>query len=83
MNFKLYHFILQVPKEHSAFLYFTLEASDGLGFYSTLDHQVGDSNRQIEIKGPIEFKDELKRLIVVLNKQFPIEIVLEEDIQDV
>ncbi len=79
MSFKLYHLILQVPKEHSAFLYFTFESNDGLGFYSTLDHKEGDSDRHIEIQGPIEFKEEVLRLIAILKKEFRLEIILNQD----
>lgn len=82
MTTTLYHLILKVPKEHSAFLYFTLEANEGLGFYSTLQHKVGDLHRLIDIKGPSTFKSEVNRLINKLAESFPIEFILNQEIED-
>lgn len=82
MTTTLYHLILKVPKEHSAFLYFTLEANEGLGFYSTLQHQKGDLHRLIDIKGPWNFKTEIDRLIKKLKDSFPIETISDQEIKD-
>lgn len=68
----LFHFIIRVHKSDSAFIYFQLEANEGLCFYSTLDHQVGDEHRDIDIKGSIEFEREVRRLLDVLAQTIPI-----------
>ena len=75
----IYHLIVRLAKEHSAFFYFTLEANEGLGFYSTLPHTEGDLHRDIDIKGPLDFLAEVERIITVLNEKFPV-TVLERNI---
>lgn len=71
----LFHIIVRLPKEDSAFLYFLLEANEGLCFYSTLNHETGQSYREVDIKGTIEFKDEILRILNRLKETTP-EIVL-------
>lgn len=75
MTQKLYHLIIRVPKEHSAFTYFQLEANEGLAFYSTLEHQTGQTYRDIDLKGPLELESEVRRLLDFLSKSFLIEII--------
>ncbi len=44
--------VLRVRKEDSAFVYTIFEASEGLGSYSTLPHEVGDAHRDLELRIP-------------------------------
>ena len=81
-NFKLVRLIIRVPKEHSAFAYFTLEANEGLCFYSTIESSLSGQFRDLELIGTIEFKDELHHLIDVLRQSFPVEILEEEELVD-
>lgn len=81
MTQELFHIIIRVPKEHSAFTYFQLEANEGLAFYSTLDHLNGQTYRDIDLKGPKELEAELRRLIDSLSSSFSIEYMWEEIIQ--
>lgn len=69
-SFKL---IIRVPKAHSAFTYFQLEANENLCFYSTLDESLGQPYRDLQIQGSVEFYDETKRLLEVLSKDYSVE----------
>lgn len=73
MEEKLFHLTLRVPKEHSAFVYFQLEANDGLAFYSTLPHHDGQTYRDIELRGSQALEPELRRLLEFLGQKFSIE----------
>ena len=64
---------IRVSKEDSAMVYFTLEANEGLCFYSTLDSTPGQEFRVLEIQGAIEFETELKRILGTLQKSFLIQ----------
>jgi hypothetical protein len=79
---RLFHYVIETNKEDSSFIYFTLESNDGLCFYSTLDHQVGAENRQIDIKGPIEMQNEFLSVMAHLKKQIRIQIIREDIIDD-
>lgn len=73
MEENIFHFVIRVPKEHSAFTYFQLEANDGLAFYSTLPHHEGQTYRDIELRGSKALEPELKRLLEFLSQKFSIE----------
>ncbi len=79
---QLVHTIIRVPKEESAFVYFTLEANEGLSFYSTLEESLGQGYRDIVIKTHISLEAELDHLMDVLGKEIPFEIKLREIIED-
>ncbi|MGB0453868.1 MAG: hypothetical protein ACPGJV_09150 [Bacteriovoracaceae bacterium] len=66
---------IRVPKKHSAFTYFQLEANEGLCFYSTLEESLGKEYRDIEIKGPNNFWSESLSLLEFLNQEYPIELL--------
>lgn len=59
---EVFRYIIKVPKQHSSFLYFILEACDGMCFYSTLNYEVGWPFRRIEINTTEWFRPELERL---------------------
>ena len=75
---QLYHFIIRVPKEHSSFIYFQMEACEGLGFYSTLDFLPGQSYRDVDIKGAIELKEETLNLLSGLKDSTRLEFIKDE-----
>lgn len=74
---RYYQVIIRVPKQDSAFLYFTLESNEGICFYSTLDYEKGIPYRDIEIMGPPEFYDELKNILEHLKSEITFEILQE------
>lgn len=77
---ELFRTIVRVAKSDSAFLYFQLEANEGLCFYSTLNHVTGEETRDILIQGTREFEPEVKRLLKKLNEYFPIQYLEPENI---
>ena len=79
---QLFQMVIRVPKDQSAFTYFTFEANDGLCFYSTLETSLGEPFRDIDIKTHISLKDELLRLIKFLSNEYPIEILHQEVVAD-
>jgi hypothetical protein len=79
---QLFHYIIRLSKEDSAFFYFQLESNDGLCFYSTLEHPHHAQYRDIELKGDVLFKKEALHLINECKKKFPIEVLVDEIILD-
>ncbi len=66
---EIYYIKARLPKEDSAFFYFTLEACDNLCFYSTIPHETGQTYRDIEIRCTIEFKEQLELLLAQLERR--------------
>lgn len=54
---------IRVPKEESAFVYFILEAQEGVTAYSTLPNAIGDAHRDLELCYSPEFKEEVLRVL--------------------
>jgi hypothetical protein len=79
---QLFHFVLRLSKEDSAFFYFQLESNDGLCFYSTLEHPHHAQYRDIELRGDILLRQEVLHLINECKKKFPIELLVDETISD-
>jgi hypothetical protein len=79
---QLFHIILRLNKEDSAFFYFQLEANDGLCFYSTLSYEPHAQYRDIELRGDILLLDEIKHVLEFCAKKFPIDILVNEIIPD-
>ena len=78
----LFHYIIRVPKEQSSFTYFTLESNEGLCFYSTLEHEKGQLYRDIDIKGSLDFQEDVDHILEMLSKSFSIKFLKKETIQD-
>jgi hypothetical protein len=79
---QLFHYIIRLNKEDSAFFYFQLEANDGVCFYSTIDHPHHAQYRDIELRGDILLKKEMEHILNECAKKFKIEILLDETILD-
>ena len=58
---------IRVKKEESAFVYFILESYEGIVSYSTLDYQVGDLHRDLELRIPPDFLDETREVLKSLG----------------
>lgn len=78
----LFQTLLEMPKEDSSFIYFILEAMDNLCFYSTIQHEVGDPTRKVEITCPIESQDTLKKVLKHLAETRPITTLQEKIMSD-
>ena len=79
---QLFHYIIRLNKEDSAFFYFQLEANDGLCFYSTLPYEPHAQYRDLDLKGDILLKKEIDHLIERCLEKFSIEILINETILD-
>jgi hypothetical protein len=54
---------IRVKKEDSAFVYFILESYEGITSYSTLDFKQGDPHRDLELRIPPDFVQEVNDLL--------------------
>ncbi|MBP9682291.1 MAG: hypothetical protein KBD76_12870 [Bacteriovorax sp.] len=79
---QLFHYIIRLNKEDSAFFYFQLEANDGLCFYSTLAYEPHTQYRDLDLKGDILLKKEIEHLLDQCSAKFPIDILVNEIIPD-
>lgn len=79
---QLFHYVIRLNKENSAFFYFQLEANDGICFYSTLDHPDHAHYRDIDIKGDVLLKTEANHLIARCSQKFKVDILVDEIIPD-
>lgn len=81
-DLELIHIVIRVPKAQSAFTYFMFESHEGLCFYSTLDYEKGQLFRDIDIKGGIEFENDIRHLLGKLSEEFNVDILRDEVIKD-
>lgn len=81
-NSKLRHLILRVSKDQAAFLYFQLEANEGLAFYSTLDQSLQEAFRDIELFSPMLLEPELNHFLTAIQKEVELIFILDEVIND-
>lgn len=58
---------IRVRKEDSAFVYFILESYEGITSYSTLEFKTGDAHRDLELRIPPDFIDEVDELLSSLG----------------
>jgi hypothetical protein len=55
--------VIRVKKEDSAFVYFILESYEGITSYSTLDFKPGDLHRDLELRIPPDFEQEVAEVL--------------------
>lgn len=80
---ELNHLVIRVSKEDSAFVYFQLEANEGLCFYSTLPtKEVGQNFRDLEFFNPISLQKEFFQMLDALKKIMSITILVQEVINE-
>jgi len=79
---KLYYTRLRVAKDDAYFIYFTFESNEGLCFYSTVDESLKGSYRDIDVRCPIEAKENLLALIERLRTEMRIDVLKEEELTD-
>jgi hypothetical protein len=66
---------IRTKKSDSAFVYFTLEANEGLTAYRTLPHCEGDGFRDVELLFAEDSESDVKSLIADLGQKMWIEIL--------
>lgn len=59
--------VIRVKKEDSAFVYFIFESYEGIASYSTLDSKPGDAYRDLELRIPPDFVEEVDELLTRLG----------------
>jgi hypothetical protein len=59
--------VIRVKKEDSAFVYFILESYEGITSYSTLDFKTGDLHRDLELRIPPDFEEEVDAVLQSLG----------------
>lgn len=79
---KLYYTRLRVSKDDAYFIYFTFESNEGLCFYSTVDESLKGAYRDIDVRCPIEAKENLLALIERLRTEMRIDVLSEEVVAD-
>jgi hypothetical protein len=79
---QLYYTKLRVPKDEAYFVYFTFESNEGLCYYSTIDESLKGAYRDLDVKCPIEAKEDLKSLIARLQTELRLDVLHEEIIID-
>ena len=57
--------LIRVRKEDSAYVYFVLEALEGVASYSTLAHAPGAAYRDLELTVPVGFEQQVDELLTV------------------
>ena len=75
MTEKILQIVIEVDKKDSSFVYFTLEANEGLCFYSTLPHKDGDLTRKIDINLTESLKNEFLTVFNYLKSKLTINII--------
>ncbi len=56
--------IIRVKKEDSAYVYFILESYEGITSYSTLEFKTGDAHRDLELRIPPDYVNEVQDLLM-------------------
>ncbi len=75
---QLFHYVVRLNKEDSAFFYFQFEANEGLCFYSTLPFNPHDQFRDLDLKGDLRLKDQVDHVLMKMSEKFPIEYLVKE-----
>lgn len=79
---KLKQIRARVDKAGSSFVYFTLEANEGIAFYSTLDESSDENHRDLLIHTTPEYYAPLMAVLERLREKTPIEILSEQEVDD-
>lgn len=78
----IYYTRLRVAKDDAYFVYFTFESNEGLCYYSTVDESLKGSYRDLDVRCPIELKEDLKALIQRLQTEIRLDVLTEEEVKD-
>lgn len=79
---ELYYCRLRVPKDDAYFVYFTFESNEGLCYYSTVDDSLKGQYRDIDVRCPIEAREDLQALISRLQQEMRLDVITEEVLKD-
>lgn len=79
---ELFYCVLRMPKDDAYFVYFTFESNEGMCFYSTVDESLKGQYRDIVVRCPIEWKDQLMALVERLQAEIRLDVLEEKIISD-
>jgi hypothetical protein len=79
---RIFRLVVRANKSDAAFIYFQLEANEGLAFYSTINEFSGLPHRDIQICGPLAFEQDLLNLLKSLETKCPHEVIEHEVLLD-
>ena len=79
---QLYYTRLRVSKDDAYFIYFAFESNEGLCFYSTVDDSLKGTYRDLDVRCPIEAKENLLALLDRLREEMRIDVISEEVVID-
>lgn len=77
----IFRVVIRLPKADSAFVYFQLEANEGLCFYSTLEDSLGTPYRDLELSGHVSIRPEFNKMFSYLQEKIEITILEDKIIQ--
>ncbi len=76
----LFHYVIRLNKEDSAFFYFQFEANEGLCFYSTLPFNPHDQFRDIDLKGDLRLKEQVDHVLNKCAEKFTLTFLVNEQL---
>ena len=79
MTDQIHTIIIRVTKKDSSYVYFTLEANEGLCFYSTLDHQKESEFRDIEINLTNSLVNEFLTVFNFIKEKLEVTVLQDSD----
>ena len=71
-----------MPKNYSAFFYFTMESNEGVGFYSTLPDSLGKLYRDIQVRMSPEMEEHFLNILSHCKKNADIEVLESSTLDD-
>jgi hypothetical protein len=79
---EIVEYLLRMDKSYSSFFYFTLEANEGVAFFSTMPFEKGQQFRDILVRTTPELEKELINIISHCSKKAEIEILSNQTLSD-
>ena len=79
---EIVEYLLRMSKSYSSFFYFTLEANEGIAFFSTMPFEKGQNFRDIAVRTTPELEQDLINIINHCSKSGEIEILSREAVTD-
>ena len=79
---EIVEYLLRMEKSYSSFFYFTLEANEGIAFFSTMPFEKGQQFRDIVVRTTPELEKDLVSIINHCSKKAEIEILSQKTLSE-
>ncbi len=76
------HLAVRLPKNEAGYFLHLLEARDNLCFATTLESEPGVGWRDILIRAPIEWEQEIRHFLQVIQTEIPVTIIDDRIVKD-